>query len=284
MASALNEGTVTPDTSFEVPWRKQYYDDLLADSHEHPNEWLSVSQILIESSNIGTIFVQETMGRHVHRDYMAAFGLGEKTALDFPGESTGILKQADELWGSERVTVAYGQGVSSTSLQLVAAINTIANQGVYVAPEAREVDRRARRVDDRHRTVCRTSGRVARSRRADHRDDAPGRVLRLRHRRPRAGRRVCRSPARPARRTRPPTTGRTSTTTASASTTPASSASSPPTTRRSRCSSRSTNRRPAPTIASAAPRQRRCSPSSPRRSSTNSGSCRPRGRPAATPV
>jgi cell division protein FtsI (penicillin-binding protein 3) len=135
VAAALSEGTVTPETSFEVPWRKQYYDDLLADSHEHPNEWLSVSQILIESSNIGTIFVQETLGRWIHRDFMAAFGLGEATALDFPGESNGILKEADELWGSERVTVAYGQGVSSTSLQLVAAINTIANQGEYVAPK-----------------------------------------------------------------------------------------------------------------------------------------------------
>ena len=135
VSAALNEGTVTPDTAFEVPWRKQYYDDLLKDSHEHPNEWLSVSQILIESSNIGTISVQETIGRWVHRDYMAAFGLGQKTALDFPGESAGILKAADDLWGSERVTVAYGQGVSSTSLQLVAAINTIANKGVYVAPK-----------------------------------------------------------------------------------------------------------------------------------------------------
>jgi cell division protein FtsI (penicillin-binding protein 3) len=135
IASALSEGLVTPDKTYVVPWRKQYYDDLLKDSHEHPDETLTVSQILTESSNIGTIFVQQEMGRWKHRDYMAAFGLGEKTALDFPGESTGILKEADELWGSERVTVAYGQGVSSTSLQLVGAVNTIANDGVYVAPK-----------------------------------------------------------------------------------------------------------------------------------------------------
>ncbi len=135
VAAALSDGLVTPETSYLVPWRKQYYDDLLTDSHQHPDEWLSVSQILTESSNIGTIMVQQEMGRWRHRDYMAAFGLGEKTALDFPGESTGILKPADELWGSERVTVAYGQGVASTSLQLVAAINTIANKGVYVAPK-----------------------------------------------------------------------------------------------------------------------------------------------------
>jgi cell division protein FtsI (penicillin-binding protein 3) len=135
IASALSEGLVTPETSYLVPWRKQYYDDLLKDAVEHPDEWMSVSQILTESSNIGTIFVQEEMGRWLHRDYMAAFGLGSRTELDFPGESAGILKEADDLWGSERVTVAYGQGVSSTSLQLVAAVNTIANRGVYVAPK-----------------------------------------------------------------------------------------------------------------------------------------------------
>ncbi len=135
ISSALSDGLVTPETSYLVPWRKQYYDDLLTDSHQHPDEWMSVAQILTESSNIGTIMVQQEMGRARHRDYMAAFGLGEKTALDFPGESTGILKKAKDLWGSERVTVAYGQGVASTSLQLVAAINTIANDGVYVAPK-----------------------------------------------------------------------------------------------------------------------------------------------------
>ena len=135
ISSALSEGLVTPDTSYVVPWRKQYYDDLLTDSHEHPDEVMSVAQILTESSNIGTIFVQQEMGRERHREYMAAFGLGSRTALDFPGESPGILKEAQDLWGSERVTVAYGQGVSSTSLQLVAAVNTIANRGTYVAPK-----------------------------------------------------------------------------------------------------------------------------------------------------
>lgn len=135
IASSLSEGLVTPETSYVVPWRKQYYDDLLKDSHQHPDEVMSVAQILTESSNIGTIFVQQEMGRERHREYMAAFGLGSKTALNFPGESSGILKEAKDLWGSERVTVAYGQGVSSTSLQLVAAVNTIANRGTYVAPK-----------------------------------------------------------------------------------------------------------------------------------------------------
>ncbi len=134
VAGAIDAGVITPDTTFEVPWREQYYDDLLKDSHEHPTEIMTAEDILVESSNIGTIKIQQRMGRFVHHDYMTAFGLGEKTALAFPDESAGIFKAADELWGSERVTVSYGQGVSSTPLQMAMAINVIANDGVYVAP------------------------------------------------------------------------------------------------------------------------------------------------------
>ena len=104
---------------------------------------MTVEQILVESSNIGTIDVQSRSARRPgrarqkHWEYMRPFGLGEKTALDFPGESAGILKDCDDLWGSERVTVAYGQGVASTSIQLVSAVNAIANDGMYVRPAAR---------------------------------------------------------------------------------------------------------------------------------------------------
>ena len=135
IASALSEGLVEPETTYVVPWRKEFYGVMLTDSHQHPDEVMTVNQILAESSNIGTIFVQEELGHHLHHDYMAAFGLGSRTALDFPGESSGLMKDPDDMQGSERVTVSYGQGVSSTSVQLAAAVNTIANGGVYVAPK-----------------------------------------------------------------------------------------------------------------------------------------------------
>jgi cell division protein FtsI (penicillin-binding protein 3) len=135
VAASLNEGAVTPDTGYEVPWRKQWYDDLLKDAEQHPTEWMTVRQILVKSSNIGTIEIQQEIGREKHWEYLRAFGLGEPTALDFPGESGGILKDPGDMWGSERVTVSYGQGISSTSIQLVAAVNTIANGGTYVAPK-----------------------------------------------------------------------------------------------------------------------------------------------------
>lgn len=141
VAAALNERTVTPETTFLVPYRRQYADDMLSDSHEHPDELMTVEQILVESSNIGTIDVQQSIGRgdwdtarEQHWNYLRAFGFGEPTALEFPDESPGILKDWTDLWGSERVTVAYGQGFAATPIQMVSAVNAIANDGVYVAP------------------------------------------------------------------------------------------------------------------------------------------------------
>jgi cell division protein FtsI (penicillin-binding protein 3) len=137
VAGALNERTVTPRSQFLVPWQKQYTlrGDMLHDSHEHPDEMMDVEQILVESSNIGTISISETMGFERQYHYMRAFGLGQKTALLFPGENSGILKPWQTWEGTEKYTVAYGQGVASSPIQLVTAVNTIANDGVYVAPK-----------------------------------------------------------------------------------------------------------------------------------------------------
>ena len=136
IAGALNERTVAPETTFLVPWRKQYTDggDYLSDAAPHDEQWMSVEDILVKSSNIGTITVSETMGFAKQYDYLRAFGFGERTALDFPDESSGILHPWQEWEGTEKFTVAYGQNVASSPIQLAAAVNTIANDGRYVEP------------------------------------------------------------------------------------------------------------------------------------------------------
>ena len=137
ISGALNEGTVTPESSFVVPWRKRYTrrGDMLHDSHIHGDEVMNVEQILVESSNIGTITVSETMGFERQHHYMTEFGLGQETALHFPDETPGILAPWQEWEGTEKFTVAYGQGVASSPIQLISAVNVIANDGTYVAPK-----------------------------------------------------------------------------------------------------------------------------------------------------
>ncbi|MBI5090115.1 MAG: penicillin-binding protein 2 [Actinobacteria bacterium] len=141
VSAALNEGTITPDTMFEVPYAKKFSDTVLHDAEPHATEYWPVSQIVTKSSNVGTIEVMLTLGdtmRHKKEmldSYLRAFGLGETSPLDFPGESRGIYNDWKKWEGAEQYTMAYGQGVASTSIQLVSAINVIANGGVYVAPK-----------------------------------------------------------------------------------------------------------------------------------------------------
>ena len=196
-----------------MPWQKVYTKrgDRLHDSHVHGDEVMTVEQILVESSNIGTITVSETMaeGSSFERQdhYMRLFGLGERTALNFPDETPGILKPWQQWEGTEKYTVAYGQGVASSPIQLVAAVNAIANDGTYVAPKLVEATVDADGEVREMPAVGDARGRPARGRRADAADDDARSCARARRSRP--GSRGCRSPARPAPASSPSPTAAT---------------------------------------------------------------------------
>jgi cell division protein FtsI (penicillin-binding protein 3) len=134
-AAALNDGVVNPETWFEVPGHKEVDDFVITDAYPHGLESMTVRQILTRSSNIGTMLISQRLGTQRQSEYLRAFGFGERTALDFPNESAGILKPVDQWRGTERLTMSYGYGFAATSLQLAAAVNVIANGGEYVAPK-----------------------------------------------------------------------------------------------------------------------------------------------------
>lgn len=137
VAGALEDEVVTPETTWVIPdnWDcTQDVGGVLSDSHPHPPMPMSVRDILVQSSNVGTIRIGQQLTYPRQDYYMRAFGLGEVSALDFPGESPGILKPWNDWTGTERCTMAYGQGVASSPVQMAAAVNTIANNGTYVAP------------------------------------------------------------------------------------------------------------------------------------------------------
>jgi cell division protein FtsI (penicillin-binding protein 3) len=140
MAAAIDQGAVRPDTTFVVPYRKEFdkgtpYEFTIQDAYPHPDETMSITDILVQSSNVGTIMAVERIGAERLNGYLRDFGFGEPTHLEFPGESPGRLGEASQWRGTERVTPSYGYGFSSTALQLVAAVNAVANDGVYVAPQ-----------------------------------------------------------------------------------------------------------------------------------------------------
>jgi len=134
VAAALEEGLVNPTTELTVPDQLQVSDHLYKDHDPHPTEPYSVTRILSESSNIGTIKLAQMLGKDRLDSYLRRFGFGATTALDFPNEAAGQLLAPADYSGTSMGSIPIGQGISVTALQMLEAYNILANDGVYVPP------------------------------------------------------------------------------------------------------------------------------------------------------
>ena len=94
VAAALEKKLVGPDTELTVPDSMTVGDHLYKDHDPHPTESYSVTRILTESSNIGTIKLAQMVGKDDFDTYLRSFGLGQRTALDFPNEAAGVTHLA----------------------------------------------------------------------------------------------------------------------------------------------------------------------------------------------
>lgn len=101
----------------------------------HPYWTLTVQQIIQKSSNIGAAKIANRTGSTRLDRYLRSFGFGSRTGIAFPGESAGLLKNLRIARSPiDRATLAFGQGVSVTALQLTMALATIGNSGVLMEP------------------------------------------------------------------------------------------------------------------------------------------------------
>ena len=135
VAAAIEEGLVTPETTLTVPDSLRVGDHDFTDHDPHPTEEYSVTRILTDSSNIGTIKLAQMLGKDRVDSYLRRFGFGTKTALDFPHEAAGILMDPKDYSGTSLGSIPIGQGIAVTALQMLEAYNVLANGGVYVPPK-----------------------------------------------------------------------------------------------------------------------------------------------------
>ncbi len=134
IAAAMEEGLVSAGTSMEVDDSITIHGSRFSDSSRHDTETWDVTDIMERSSNVGTIQIAEELGGERLAEYLKAFGYGQPTALDFPGESGGLLRPYDQWWGTSLPTIAIGHGVAVSLLQLSQSYATLANDGVAVDP------------------------------------------------------------------------------------------------------------------------------------------------------
>lgn len=103
--------------------------------HDHrPHGWLTFSEVIQQSSNIGTTKIAQQLGLKTVHKYAHLFGFGSLTSIAFPGESPGMLKPLSAYSKTSIGAVPIGQEVAVTALQLAAAISVIANGGLYFQP------------------------------------------------------------------------------------------------------------------------------------------------------
>ncbi len=100
----------------------------------HKHGRLGIDRIIAESCNAGMILSVKNLEKKDMYKTFRKFGLGAKTGLELPGEAEGILRPVNQWSGLSKYSLAIGHEVSVTSIQLAAALNAIANGGVYVVP------------------------------------------------------------------------------------------------------------------------------------------------------
>uniref|UniRef100_A0A7V6DPZ6 PASTA domain-containing protein n=1 Tax=Desulfobacca acetoxidans TaxID=60893 RepID=A0A7V6DPZ6_9BACT len=135
VASALDAGVVKPSETFNCENGTWHVNAKSVIHDVHPYGGLSVQQIITKSSNIGAAKISMKLGPKFMDEYLRSFGFGAKTGIQFPGETTGLMKNHQRCRSPiDRLTTAFGQGVSVSVLQLTMALSAIGNQGVLMQP------------------------------------------------------------------------------------------------------------------------------------------------------
>ncbi|MFL6129127.1 MAG: peptidoglycan D,D-transpeptidase FtsI family protein, partial [Mycobacteriales bacterium] len=134
-SAAVDRGRLRPDTPMLVPDGYRVADKIVSDAWSHrPTRWTATG-VLAKSSNVGTLMIaNDLVGKQAFYDYERRFGIGERTGIELPGESPGILPAPDRWSGTTFGNLPIGQGVSMTPLQLAGMYQAIANDGVRVQP------------------------------------------------------------------------------------------------------------------------------------------------------
>jgi cell division protein FtsI (penicillin-binding protein 3) len=143
VAAAIDSGICSPSTIFYCEnGEYRIGRNTIHDTKSHG--WLSLQQIVKYSSNIGSVKIAEKLGPRQLHAYLSAFGFGQRTGIACPGETAGSLSPFTSWSAVDAGAISFGQGISVSAIQLIAAASAIANDGLLMKPML------VRAVVDRH--------------------------------------------------------------------------------------------------------------------------------------
>lgn len=134
--SALENKNARPDTNYFCEnGQFKVEDHVIKEAEKNKKfEWLSVTEILKHSSNIGTTKIAFDVKFPRLLKTWKNFNIGEKTGIEIPGESRGIFNEKDKITPLSLSNFSFGQGLATTGIQMLAAYSAVANGGFYVRP------------------------------------------------------------------------------------------------------------------------------------------------------
>jgi cell division protein FtsI (penicillin-binding protein 3) len=154
VAAALEDGKVTPDTTFDLPPILKVADRDIKDAEAHGYETMSVSNILKVSSNIGAVLIADRLGKTPFDGWIHKWGFGKPTGVDLPGEEKGLVLPLKDYSGASMGNLPIGQGIGVTPMQMAAGYAAIANGGILRPPHiVASVGGKATRPPAGHRVI-----------------------------------------------------------------------------------------------------------------------------------
>lgn len=135
MAAAINEGVLKPDTTCDNcsgPIQKGGFTIRTWNNHYMPN--LTMTDVIVHSDNTGMVFVSQKLGVERMYSYLTQFGIGKLTGVDLQDEQSPPLRGEKDWSEIDLATTSFGQGISTTALQIVRAVSSIANGGNLMEP------------------------------------------------------------------------------------------------------------------------------------------------------
>lgn len=132
--AAIEEGVVSENDTFVCNGSKEVGGRIIHCWKRTGHGVLDFEGILENSCNVGTMELGERLGTERLNKYIKRFGFGEKTGIDLPGEAKGIIKKTEDISVVDLATISFGQTNTTTPVQFMAAVNAIANDGVWVRP------------------------------------------------------------------------------------------------------------------------------------------------------
>ena len=136
MMAMLEAGVVTPDTTIFAPAELSADEYVITDAHERGDMTMTARYVIQDSSNIGTsLLVENYLGFRPLYDKIVSYGLNGQTGIDYPGEAAGYLSPDVDTWPLiTKYNVTFGQGISTTPLQMARFYGALVNNGVACTP------------------------------------------------------------------------------------------------------------------------------------------------------